>query len=223
MKTRRKCLKKRRCFKQSAAYFLMCCLFFSMPLSATLAGPKGKGKGIARGNPHVNNIPHANPHSADALGPAISSVNPAGVIVGTGGIKVNGAGSVANQGVLLIGQNVTNTGTLTVPKGHFVMAAGDTLLLGQPRSNVVVQIDYSVPNGYVITALTNKGKSHTSGGQIVLAVGDVFSNAIANLGSLSASLPVPDPIGAKGPNPVHGGTHPNKGDGNPGGGNGNGH
>jgi len=36
-------------------------------------------------------------------------------------------------------------------------------------------------------------------------------------------MEVPNPIGAKGPNPHHGGQHPKKGDGNPGGGNGNGH
>jgi hypothetical protein len=72
--------------------------------------------------------------------------------------------------------------------------------------------------------LGNMDKGIGAGGKkLTLAAGDVFSNAILNVGSLSASLTLPDPIGAKGPNPNHGGSHPKKGGGNLGGGNGNGH
>jgi hypothetical protein len=63
---------------------------------------------------------------------------------------------------------------------------------------------------------TKKGLPQS--GHIRLAAGDVFSKAIANLNSLSSLLEVPNPIGAKGANPGHGGNHPKKGYGNPGGG-----
>ncbi len=206
MKLLRKFLKRYH-FRQIAVYFLTCCLCSNMSSSVALAGPKGKG--VARGNPHVNINPHANPHSANAFVPGNIRVNPAGIIVGSGGSTINS--SVANQSVTLISRNVTNTGAIRGPKGHFTMLIGDMLLLGQPGSNVVIEINPLAANNLV------------PGGGIVLAAGDAFSGAFANLGSLSTSLPVPDPIGAKGPNPVHGGSHANKGDGNPGGGNDKGH
>lgn len=63
----------------------------------------------------------------------------------------------------------------------------------------------------------NNGK-----GKLVLGAGDAFS-AACDFGDISGSMEVPNPIGAKGPNPTHGGQHPKKGLGNPGGGKGKGH
>lgn len=214
----------RKCFKRSrfvpvAACVLMCSLFLSVSLSVALAGPKG----VARGNPHVNYNPHANPHSGNTLTVLDGLVNPAGIIIGTGGVRVSGTGLAGGQSVPPGIVNVTNGGTMAGPKGHILMAGGDTAILGQLGSNIFVDIGGLASNGSVIGVLKNRGKGHMSGGIMVLAAGDVFSTAIPNLDSMLASLTVPDPIGAKGPNPTHGGSHPNKGDGNSGGGNGNGH
>ena len=197
---------KRYYFGQITAYFLACCLFFSISPSVALPGPKGKKVG------------HSNPHSRGAFALTQGRVNPAGITVGTGGARINGAGAMTSQGVHLAGRKVSNTGTLSSPNGYVVMATADRVFLRRPGSNVVVKLH--APYHHVTA---NEGPVNARGGQVVLAAGDVFSNAISNIDSLSASLTVPDPIGAKGPNPVHGGRHPNKGDGNPGGGNGNGH
>ncbi len=175
-------------------YLLACCLFLIL-LSAALA--KSKGNGIGINNPHAN--PHASLH-----------VNPASIITGTGGTS---AGSPAtNQRGALVSHEVTNMGG---PKKHFVVKDGDSLFLGLSGSSVVVQI--GAPSW-----LGNANKTHPQGGHICLGAGDAFSIAIANLDSLATTLEVPNPIGAKGPNPTHGGQHPNKGGGNPGGGNGKG-
>lgn len=58
--------------------------------------------------------------------------------------------------------------------------------------------------------------------KFILGAGDAFSEA-CDFTNLCGSMEVPNPIGAKGPNPKHGGQHPKKGFGNPGGGNGKGH
>jgi hypothetical protein len=179
-------------------------------LSAALAKSKGKGIGI--------NNPHANPHASLHINPlANPRVNPAGIITGSGGTS---AGSPAtNQRGSLISHEVTNMGT---PKKHFVVKDGDSMFLGLSGSNVVVQI--GAPSGTisVINPLGKANKAHPQGGHICLGAGDAFSSAIANLDSLATTLEVPNPIGAKGPNPTHGGQHPKKGNGNPGGGNGKG-
>ncbi len=65
------------------------------------------------------------------------------------------------------------------------------------------------------------GPSHGKG-KLVLGAGDAFS-AACDFGDMSGSMEVPNPIGAKGPNPKHGGQHPKKGLGNPGGGKDKGH
>lgn len=182
-------------------YLPACCLFLIL-LSAALAKSEGNGFGI--NNPHANPNaslhvnPHSNPH-----------VNPAGIITGSGGTS---AGSPAtNQRGALISHEVTNMGA---PKKHFVMKDGGSLFLGLSGSNVLVQI--GAPSGTITLGKANKS------GHICLGAGDSFSSAIGNLDSLASTLEVPNPIGAKGPNPTHGGQHPNKGDGNAGGGNGKG-
>jgi len=248
---------KRYCFRKAALCLVISCLFFRMLPLATLAGPKGKALGHSK--------LHGNPHSISVLTPINIKVNPAGIIVGTGGIKVNGTmpsisntGTVTNPGGFVVnghgaGGNgsatAVNYGNISSPhgknsydtansrvnpagiivgtggvktnqigsNGYLAMSSGEKVLFVQPGSNVLVEIDLGVKK------LKNNGKNHISGQLLVLAAGDAFSGAIADIGSLASSLTVPDPIGAKGPNPVHGGRHPKKGDGNPGGGNGNGH
>jgi hypothetical protein len=188
-------------------YLPACCIFMIL-LSAATAKSNGKGNGFGIDNPHANPYaslhvnPHANPH-----------VNPAGIITGTGGTSA--VSPATNQRGALISHEVTNMGA---PKKHFVMKDGDSMFLGLSGSNVLVQI--GAPSGTITLGKANK--THPQGGHICLGAGDSFSSAIGNLDSLASTLEVPNPIGAKGPNPTHGGQHPNKGDGNAGGGNGKG-
>jgi hypothetical protein len=192
-------------------YLPACCLFLIL-VSGALAKSNGKGKGIGTINPHAN--PNASSHINPLANPR---VNPAGIIPGTGGTSVGSPAT--NQRGALISHEVTN---MVAPKKHFVVKDGDSLFLGLSGSNVVVKIGAPSGTNSAINTLGKANKTHPQGGHILLAAGDPFSSAIGNLDSLATTLEVPNPIGAKGPNPTHGGQHPKKGNGNPGGGNGKG-
>ncbi|MHC4500911.1 MAG: two-partner secretion domain-containing protein, partial [Planctomycetota bacterium] len=149
-------------------------------------------------------------------------VNPAGVIIGSGAnINVNqlvasglnlsndsflngqyefvgGSGTVANYGdisaqsVYLVGKQVTNVGNIDCPAGYVVMAAGDRVFLGQPGSNVIVEIGSLEPptqSDAQATEITNEGTVEAAGGTIILAAaGDALSRPIMkNVGALSTS------------------------------------
>ncbi|MHC4889111.1 MAG: beta strand repeat-containing protein, partial [Planctomycetota bacterium] len=155
-------------------------------------------------------------------------VNPAGVYIGAGArINVNqlvasalnisnsdfingrynfagGNGSVINTGdilaekVYLIGRHVANSGNISCPSGYVVMAAGDRVFLGEPGSDIVLEIEAtSLPE---LTApinsepaVLNEGTVAAAGGTIVLAAeGDIYSQAISNVGSLSVSVETDD-------------------------------
>jgi filamentous hemagglutinin family protein len=144
-------------------------------------------------------------------------VNPAGVMIGAGAsINVNqlvasglnmtnenflngryefagGSGAVANFGdisaesVYLIGKQVTNAGTISCPDGYVVMASCDRVLLGQPGSDVVVEVDMPQAEALDTGGVINEGTIDAPGGQIVLAAGDMFSTAVTNQGAVSAA------------------------------------
>lgn len=105
-----------------------------------------------------------------------------------------GSGDVTNYGtitatdsVYLVGEDVINNGSILCPDGLVVLAAGDTLRLGQPGSSVIVDISTDlIANRY--NDLWNYGTVGEAGspvGRLVLAAGDVFSQAIANVGDLA--------------------------------------
>jgi len=183
--------RRRHYVRQITTCLLTCCLILGMLTSVAVPGPKGRALG--HDNAHGNGpFPHSN-------GP----VNPAGIIIGSGGIKTNDVTAGVKSG------NDFNPGGI---------GAENKIILGRPGGNVVIinsQTNQVTGNGKKVIV--------TGGKNLVLAAGDIFSNTLLDTGSLSASLTIPDPIGAKGPNPAHGGGHPKKDGGNPGGGNGNGH
>ena len=155
-------------------------------------------------------------------------VNPAGIYIGAGArINVNqlvasglnisnsdfingrynfvgGNGSVINngdisaEGVYLIGNQVTNSGNISCPDGYVVMAAGDRVFLGEPGSEIVLEIDESSLSGSDDVAgsgagVLNEGTVEAAGGIIALAAaGDIYSQAISNVGSLSTSVETGD-------------------------------
>jgi len=152
-------------------------------------------------------------------------VNPAGVYIGAGArINVNqliasglsmsdsdfingrynfvgGDGAVINNGDIsaekayLIGKQVTNSGTISCPAGYVVMAAGDRVFLGEPGSEIVLEMDepsLSEP-GATEATVRNEGAVKADGGIIALAAaGDIYSQAISNVGSLSTSVETGD-------------------------------
>ena len=154
-------------------------------------------------------------------------VNPAGVYIGEGAqINVTqlvasalnitdadfingrmnftgGDGTVTNRGdilaerVYLVGKHVVNTGNISCPAGYAVLAAGESILLREQGSEVMVKIESSrapEPTGVIQSkpGVLNEGTVEAAGGTITLAAGDIFSQAISNVGSLSASLEAGD-------------------------------
>jgi len=125
-----------------------------------------------------------------------------------------GARLVANYGTItnadsiyLVGKNVLNAGTITANAGGLVaMVAGDEMILGKPGSDVIVKKlivnhieNHTVDNGAIggtasnlnsqfgINASGNTGSVSAPGGDLVLAAGDIWSNAIDNVQDLSAT------------------------------------
>jgi filamentous hemagglutinin family protein len=108
-----------------------------------------------------------------------------------------GQGSVENRGditaekVHLIGKQVANYGTINCPGGYVVMAAGDRVFLGTPGSDLTVEVDtepLTEPKDLDI-GVRNDGTINAGGGEIFLAAaGDIYSQAISNVGTLSASV-----------------------------------
>ncbi|MFA5293623.1 MAG: filamentous hemagglutinin N-terminal domain-containing protein, partial [Phycisphaerae bacterium] len=108
-----------------------------------------------------------------------------------------GLGSVINRGnisaekLALIGRQVANYGNISCPAGYVVIASGDRIYLGEPGSDILVQIDVpAVPDAEPLegSAILNEGTVDVgSGTMIIAAAGDVYSQAITNVGTLSAS------------------------------------
>lgn len=99
--------------------------------------------------------------------------------------EVQNLGSISADSVYLIGNKVTNLGSINAPGGLVVMAAGDNVYLGQDGSNVVVELDVeSLGPG---ADVRNEGLVSADNGTVVLAAGDSFSGAVSNLGVLAAS------------------------------------
>ncbi|UCC96919.1 MAG: cadherin-like domain-containing protein [Phycisphaerales bacterium] len=97
------------------------------------------------------------------------------------GSVINNGEITTEQGAALIGKAVLNAGTIsTDPDGFVVMAAGDRVLLGEPGSKIIVEMDsVTVPEGAEgIGDVINEGEIESPGGTIVLAAGDIFSAAL---------------------------------------------
>jgi hypothetical protein len=197
---RLKNISKKRFVFDLVSAILLCNLLFYTPSVKAKPNPKGK----AVGNPHVQ-VPEV-----------LKPVNPTGIIPGSSGQRVqapiadqgkavNQPGTLGNNGNLKANMPTSKiAGVSSLPilsNGYTVKNTGKYVFINQTGSNVVVKL-HTISQGNI----NAPGKSSN-----ILAAGDVFAQA----------LEIPDPIGAKGLNPVHGGA-PSQEGGNPGGGNGNG-
>lgn len=111
-------------------------------------------------------------------------------------------GQVQNDGTIqvsgkaaLLGTRVLNKGTISSEGGLILMASGNRILLGEENSNIIVEFPASgdafqiapaenMANGHV----ANKGRLETPGGQIVLAAGDTFAQALSSVEGLSLTV-----------------------------------
>jgi len=106
---------------------------------------------------------------------------------GNGNVMVEGVLDGTGTGsIYLVGKNVTNNGAILCPGGLVVMVAGDSVRLGQPGSSVIVDMsniatDLVADSGNDVTNNGTVGESGSPVETLVLAAGDVFSQAIANV------------------------------------------
>ena len=106
---------------------------------------------------------------------------------GDGNVTVEGLLDGTGTGsIYLVGKNVTNNGAILCPGGLVVMVAGDSVRLGQPCSSVIVDMsnivtDLDADSGNDVTNNGTVGESDSPVETLVLAAGDVFSQAIANV------------------------------------------
>jgi filamentous hemagglutinin family protein len=95
------------------------------------------------------------------------------------GAIVNDGTINAAEGVALIGRQILNTGTITTGEGGFVvMAAGDRVLLGEPGSHVLVEMNSVMLANEGDGDVINDGDISAPAGTVVLAAGDVYASAL---------------------------------------------
>ncbi|MHC4187129.1 MAG: two-partner secretion domain-containing protein [Planctomycetota bacterium] len=103
--------------------------------------------------------------------------------VGDIGSVINNGDIEGSEGVALLAKRVENHGSIISENGIVIMAAGDSAVLAEPGSDVVIKLSEldSVSStgdgmGDVINGET--GTIDTGEGQVVLAAGDIFSTAL---------------------------------------------
>ena len=113
-------------------------------------------------------------------------------VLGDGMGSVENYGNISAEQVALIGQRVLNAGVISSPGGYVLMAAGDTVYLGQEGSDVVVEVSsVTVPENPTMEGIgdvINEGTIDASAGDVVLAAGDTYSRAIDGLDKMSVAV-----------------------------------
>ena len=109
-------------------------------------------------------------------------------------------GDIRAEGVALIGRQIINNGNIVAPGGMVVMAAGERVLMRDPDEHLYVEVDgksleevreeaaspEAVKDGPQGTAIENSGTVEAK--TTLLMVGDMYSQAFTNLGSVVASV-----------------------------------
>jgi len=181
-------------FRGLTIYFLASCMFFSLPFSSSMAGPKGKALG------------HNKSHGG---------VNPVDIITGNGAGGVNG--TVSQNGIGVGGQQVTGGVVVTNPSGHVIKGPS---IKNQGLGNVIIQIPPMPMSKPAFGKVKNI--AHTTGRGLTLAAGDAFSQAIGNFGQGKGNwVNGENPAGGVDFNPGGGNGKGNWGEGNKGNGVGN--
>lgn len=99
---------------------------------------------------------------------------------------VANAGHIYAQKVALIGQHVSNSGTIVAPEGTVMMLAGDEVLLGQKGGRIFTRVtpDAGPKSG---VGVSNTGEIRAPRGRVALGAGDMYSTAIFNSGGVKAA------------------------------------
>ncbi|MHC4757942.1 MAG: filamentous hemagglutinin N-terminal domain-containing protein [Planctomycetota bacterium] len=103
--------------------------------------------------------------------------------VGDMGSVINNGSIEGSEGVALLAKRVENHGSIISENGIVIMAAGDSAVLAQPGSDVVVKLEQlesvsSTDDGMGDVINSETGTIEADEGQVVLAAGDMFSAAL---------------------------------------------
>jgi filamentous hemagglutinin family protein len=88
------------------------------------------------------------------------------------------------ENIALIGKNVTNRGLISAPGGTVILAAGESVLLSDVGSNVVVEVAMpeQIPSRYDYK-VRHEGEGSIEAKNVILAAGDVWSMAYISANS----------------------------------------
>lgn len=105
----------------------------------------------------------------------------------TGSVVNNSQNLFGDTGVVLVGKNVTNNGTILSDGGAIILVAGkDVLIQEGPGDQVLVKIEgFGTTRGRV-SRLVNNGTVDAGGGQVVLGAGDLLGLSALSRGSVVA-------------------------------------
>ncbi|MHC4690267.1 MAG: tandem-95 repeat protein [Planctomycetota bacterium] len=103
--------------------------------------------------------------------------------VGDIGSVINNGSIEGSEGVALLAKRVENHGSIISENGIVIMAAGDSAMLAEPGSDVVIKLQEldsvsSTDGGMGDVVNSDTGTIEAEEGQIVLAAGDMFSTAL---------------------------------------------
>ncbi|MCH2140442.1 MAG: filamentous hemagglutinin N-terminal domain-containing protein, partial [Phycisphaerales bacterium] len=87
-------------------------------------------------------------------------------------------GTIAGDGVALLGQHVANHGTILAPDGFITLAAADRVVLAPDNSGIIVQIERDQVSGTDQAGIENTGKLAARGGEVRASAGDFYSMAM---------------------------------------------
>jgi len=103
------------------------------------------------------------------------------------GVQLMAGGEIDASAVALVGKTVINNGTIT--SGSVVLAAGERVYLAvtEGSGNLVVDVtQLSTPTPIADHSVYNAGTIDATDGNVLLAAGDIYSNAISGVENLAA-------------------------------------
>ena len=98
---------------------------------------------------------------------------------------VANAGTINARSVSLAGQHVSNSGTINSPNGLVTLVAGGDVLVGESGGHVFVNLG-PASAGPSAPGVENTGTINAQGGRSILGAGDLYSLAVANIGTVKA-------------------------------------
>ncbi len=94
-------------------------------------------------------------------------------------------GTIQGDAVHLVGARAANYGDIAASNGIVTLAAGEDILIGRVDGHVFAKVEGAAAAAQGDAAVENSGDVDASGGQALLAAGDMYALAIRNSGRIS--------------------------------------